>query len=236
MCYKNFLLFRCVALDQRGYNESDKPEGLEPYLIQHLVSDINELVKVLGRKQFTLVCHDWGSIVGFEYVMNYMDNIDKYVMLCAPPTKVHRQVSRFSMQQFRMMWYIFFFLGRFVPETILRSFDLRIFNRLKSKSVSNTDIEAYRYVYSQKDAFTPPINYYRANVGMPAKDPPKPSEYKKGLLILAENDLYISTDCGPAAEALIPNLKYVMLEDADHHCQQTSPEDVNNLIRNFLKE
>lgn len=224
----------CVALDQRGYNESDKPDGLEPYLLDNLVSDVHELGKHLGKK-ITLVCHDWGAIVGFEYVLRHMDTIDKYIMLCAPPRQVHRAVSMGSAQQFRMMWYISFFQSSFLPELALRSFDLRIFHRLKSRHIKYEDIEAYKYVFGAKDAFTAPINYYRANVNTATKEHPRPTEYKEGLLVLAEHDAYISVQCGPAAEKFVPNLKFVLLEDADHHCQQTSPDDVNKIIRSFLQ-
>src|SRR5258706_6707297 len=37
--------FQVVAIDQRGYNLSDKPKGVENYSIQFLVSDVVAVVK-----------------------------------------------------------------------------------------------------------------------------------------------------------------------------------------------
>lgn len=217
----------------RGYNESDKPNGVSSYTLDLLVSDLYELIRYLGEKPI-LVCHDWGSIIGFEFVLRHMDMVQSYVMMCAPPRQIHRKISHTSVEQFRMMWYIFLFQGRFIPELMMRSFDLRIFNALKSKFTTKEDIEAFKYVFSRKGALTPPINYYRANITGDMKSHPMPAEYKRGLLILAENDLYISQLNGPATEKFIPNLKYLLLEDADHFCQQNSPDAVNSLIRGFL--
>lgn len=224
-------------MDQRGYNESDKPEGLEPYKLVNLVEDIRALVEHLaGGNKCVLVCHDWGSIIGFEYVMRHMDTVDRYIMMGAPPIKVHRQLGQTSMEQFQMSWYIYFFQGRFIPELALRAFDLQKFNDMKSQYTSKADIEVYKYVFGQKGALTPPINYYRANAGAPYVEPPAPASYAKGLFLLAENDLYISKDCGPLAEKVIPELKFVLLEDTDHFCQQSNPLTVNQVMRKFLQD
>lgn len=37
-----------VAVDMRGYNESDKPKGVDNYKIDLLASDIRELLNHLG--------------------------------------------------------------------------------------------------------------------------------------------------------------------------------------------
>lgn len=198
-----------------------------------LVSDLHELIKLLGKKPI-LVCHDWGSIIGFEYVMRHMDTVESYVMLCSPPRQVHREMSAMSVEQYHMMWYISFLQGRCIPELTLRSFDLRIFETLKSHNTTKEDIEAFKYVFGGDGALTPPINYYRANIG-DALETVKPATYKKGLLLLAENDIYISKACGPAAERFVPNLKFQLMEDVDHFCQQKDPVVVNKYIRDFLK-
>jgi uncharacterized membrane protein len=37
-----------VALDMRGYGDSDKPTTLEDYKMAHLVNDIKEIIEALG--------------------------------------------------------------------------------------------------------------------------------------------------------------------------------------------
>jgi pimeloyl-ACP methyl ester carboxylesterase len=39
---------RTVAVDMRGYGDSDKPGTLEDYKMSHLVNDIKEIIEALG--------------------------------------------------------------------------------------------------------------------------------------------------------------------------------------------
>ena len=41
--------FQVVAIDQRGYNLSDKPKGVESYDMRLLVGDVAAVIKHLGR-------------------------------------------------------------------------------------------------------------------------------------------------------------------------------------------
>lgn len=41
--------YHVIAIDQRGYNESDKPAGISDYHIDRMVSDIHQFVKKLGK-------------------------------------------------------------------------------------------------------------------------------------------------------------------------------------------
>lgn len=41
--------FRVVAVDMRGYGDSDKPQELDAYEVPVMVQDIKELVTALGE-------------------------------------------------------------------------------------------------------------------------------------------------------------------------------------------
>src|SRR5438876_3026487 len=47
--------FQVVALDLRGYNLSDKPEGVENYALDKLVGDVLAVLKHLKRDKATIV-------------------------------------------------------------------------------------------------------------------------------------------------------------------------------------
>jgi len=53
--------YTTVAMDLRGYNRSDKPEGVDHYRMPHLLSDISAVIDDLGVDDVTLVGHDWGA-------------------------------------------------------------------------------------------------------------------------------------------------------------------------------
>lgn len=40
---------RTVAVDLRGYGDSEKPEGVSQYKIKYLMSDIKNLIQALGK-------------------------------------------------------------------------------------------------------------------------------------------------------------------------------------------
>lgn len=200
-----------------------------------MVEDIREFIRHLGREKFTLVCHDWGAVIGFQYIMDHMDTLSSYVMMGGPPRDVHRQLASTEWNQFKKMWYIYFFQAPYLPEVALRSRDMITFKAMMSENTSKEDIEAFKYTFQQEGAFTPPLNYYRANMTTPISNA-KPDHYVNGLFLLGERDAYISKNCGPLAEKRIPNLKFKLLENTDHFCQQSNPKLVNAEMWKFLKD
>jgi hypothetical protein len=58
--------YQLVAIDQRGYNLSDKPKGVENYDIKFLVGDVVAVIKHLGRDKAVVVGHDWGGMVAAD--------------------------------------------------------------------------------------------------------------------------------------------------------------------------
>lgn len=51
--------FTAVAPDLRGFNDSDKPEGIEAYRMRHIVEDVAGLIRAFGREEAAIVGHDW---------------------------------------------------------------------------------------------------------------------------------------------------------------------------------
>jgi haloalkane dehalogenase len=70
---------RAIAVDLIGMGKSEKPEikyGFEDHA-RYLDAFISEL----GLKNITLVVHDWGSSLGFNYAVNNEDNIKAIVFM-----------------------------------------------------------------------------------------------------------------------------------------------------------
>ena len=55
--------YQVVAISLRGYNRSDKPQGVENYELPHLTLDVVAVMDDLGEQSATLVGHDWGGII-----------------------------------------------------------------------------------------------------------------------------------------------------------------------------
>ena len=86
--------FQVVAIDQRSYNLSDQPEGLENYTLDKLVGDVDAVVKYFGRQQATLVGHDSGGWISWRYAMDFPDKTDRLVILNLPhPGCLERELA-----------------------------------------------------------------------------------------------------------------------------------------------
>src|ERR1017187_4538776 len=54
--------FHAVAVDMRGYGQSDRPEAIDQYTLLHLVGDMVGLLDALGVQQAGIAGHDWGAV------------------------------------------------------------------------------------------------------------------------------------------------------------------------------
>ena len=76
--------FQVVAIDQRGYNLSDKPKGVENYDVRLLVGDVAAVIRHLGRDKATIVGHDWGGVVAWQFAINLPQMTENLIILNLP--------------------------------------------------------------------------------------------------------------------------------------------------------
>ncbi|WP_288222045.1 alpha/beta fold hydrolase [uncultured Clostridium sp.] len=61
--------YRCVAVDLRGFGESDRPYNNYDY--DTMASDIKKVIDVLNLKNITLVGHSMGGAISIKYISKY---------------------------------------------------------------------------------------------------------------------------------------------------------------------
>jgi pimeloyl-ACP methyl ester carboxylesterase len=89
-----------VAIDQRGYNLSDKPEGVENYAMDKLVGDVAAVIKHFGRDKAIIVGHDWGGMVAWTLAMSRPEMVDRLIILNLPhPRGLTRELANNTAQQ-----------------------------------------------------------------------------------------------------------------------------------------
>ena len=54
-----------VAIDLRGYGETDRPPNKNDYTMDLAIQDVVELIPALGHSKCILVGHDGGGIVAW---------------------------------------------------------------------------------------------------------------------------------------------------------------------------
>lgn len=235
-----------VAIDMRGYGDSEKPSGVKYYSMDYLVDDIKQVVEALGRQKIILVAHDWGGAIAWNFILKHHEMVQSYIIMDAPYFPAFPEVAKENPKQFFCSLYMCFFQLPYLPELFLSSFDFRGFRRLfRGKNpktpftVSDEDIEAFKYNFSKPEGLTPALNYYRANVLRIR--PSSPSQMKldiepHGLLIFGELDRYLLPAHVPAAQKYVKNLEGRIVKGANHFVQQDDPDTVNKYMREFLEK
>lgn len=65
--------YRAIALDLIGMGKSDKPDL--DYTYQDHKRYVDAFIEALDLTNLTLVIHDWGSVLGFDYAVEHDDNV-----------------------------------------------------------------------------------------------------------------------------------------------------------------
>ena len=72
--------FRCIAIDHIGFGLSDKPEHYD-YTIQNHCKTLEKFIVEKELTGITLVVHDFGGPIGFNFAIQYPTKIKRIVVL-----------------------------------------------------------------------------------------------------------------------------------------------------------
>ncbi|MBH8578058.1 alpha/beta hydrolase [Nostocaceae cyanobacterium CENA369] len=231
--------FQVVALDLRGYNDSDKPKEQSAYVMDEFVKDIEGVIKGLGYDKCILVGHDWGGAIAWFFAYAHPEMVERLIVLNLPhPAKFVQGLS--TPQQLLRSWYIFLFQLPLLPELLLQSADFQLIERtiqgtaFNKNAFTQADLDAYKDAAAKRGAIAAMLNYYRNSLSqfMPNKkwgilDVPT-------LMIWGENDTALGKELTYDTTAYVRNLKIRYIPHCGHWVQQEQPEKVNQYIKEFL--
>jgi pimeloyl-ACP methyl ester carboxylesterase len=76
--------FRAIAPDMRGYGRSSVYKRHEDYALEHIVTDMMELLDHLGAEKAVWVGHDWGAPVVWSVAQQHPERVHGVASLCVP--------------------------------------------------------------------------------------------------------------------------------------------------------
>jgi pimeloyl-ACP methyl ester carboxylesterase len=232
--------YRVVAIDLRGYNDSDKPHDLNSYVMEEFILDIEGVIHGLGYETCVLVGHDWGGAIAWSFATAYPNLVSKLAILNMPhPAKFI--AGLWQPQQLLRSWYIFAFQIPGLPEFLLeqgdyqRIADLFTQTAVNKAAFSPADLEAYKDAAARRGALPAMLSYYRNfwKGGLDREWAPIPCPT---LLIWGEGDVALGSELIEGTEAYAPNFRLEMIANAGHWVQQEQPQLVNQYLREFLAE
>lgn len=92
--------YRTAALDLRGYNLSDKPQGVAAYAMPSLIGDVAAVIAAEGQKDAIVIGHDWGAAIAWQVAFNRPDLVNKLVIMSVPhPAGMARELATNKAQQ-----------------------------------------------------------------------------------------------------------------------------------------
>ena len=231
--------YRVVAPDLRGYNLSDKPEGVDVYRVKTLAADVAGLLQSFGAGPITLIGHDWGAAVAWAVAALYPHLLQRLVILNGPHFSTYTREVIYSPEQRKAAQYIHLFRQPRAAKLLAEDGYRRL---LRMTGAIGEDALKYVAAWSQPGALDAALNYYRA---MPSPPPlmdeevldPKIPELKVNvptLVIWGERDEFILTGNLIGLEHYVPGVKIHRIAEATHWVQHEVPQEVNAAIRGFL--
>jgi pimeloyl-ACP methyl ester carboxylesterase len=231
--------FQVVAIDQRGYNLSDKPKGVEQYDVQLLVGDVAAVVKHLNAERATIVGHDWGGIVAWQTAMRLPQMVERLVILNLPhPNGLLRELKS-NPAQIKNSEYARNF-QKMMPSDPKVFFGMPMTPETISGWVTDKAARA-RYVEAFKQSdFEAMLNHYKRNYpttsgpDAPAP-PPMPKVAMPVLMFHGLNDQALHSDgLSGTWNWLEKDLTLVTVPGAGHFVQQDAAELVTSTMRWWL--
>jgi len=242
-----------LALSQRGYGASDKPEGVEKYhMWDRLAKDVGAAVDHMaddaGMKPL-LVAHDFGAGVSWAYVGEGVAAkewpVAGYVAMAVPPTELFRKNSKGGLAAIWGGLYMMFYNMPSAPE-LLYSFNnawmvgLTLNDTYAAKGDRARWINLYRTDKLQPGAMRAQLDYYRAMLQLGAS--PKMENWMTAsnqmklpvLLIRGKQDIALVRELYDGHEEILANAKLVEFDDCSHWIMADQPVATNAEIEKFL--
>jgi pimeloyl-ACP methyl ester carboxylesterase len=230
---------RVIVPDQRGYNLSSKPPGVASYAITNLVSDVIAIADQLGRDRIFLAGHDWGAAVAWCAALLHPKRIAKLAILNVPHPSVMRRFLKSNRRQLRKSWYMFFFQLPWLPEALFRARDCNmgasaLVRSSKPGTFSDQDLAHYRDAWSQPDALTGMINWYRAAF----RHRPQIADrtvHVPTRILWGERDAFLLAAMAQASLRYCTNGELLTFADSSHWLQHEQPARVSELLIDFFR-
>jgi len=234
-----------IALDFRGFGDSDKPEGdpKELYTPDHLAADVLALLDHLGIERFVVAGHDTGAVIAQVLAREVPERVRALALFNTPHAAIADKPKEPAAQ--RESWYHHFHAlpwshelvgyNRDTTELYLRHFyDHWVGNK---GSVRPKEFEAIVDTFARPDAIRASFGWYRATyeqesgpsahalegpISIPTVvrwgelDPVKPASWAEGI------------------EQTFPNLNFRFVPGAGHFVPFEAPEETVAAIRTAL--
>ena len=232
--------FHVVAPDQRGYDLSAKPKGVDAYRLDCLAEDIFALADALGHERFQLVGHDWGASVAWFMAERRPGRIERMAVLCAPHPAVWKRAMTEDPAQRAKSRYVQMLRIPILPEVMVRAGAYaglaKAFETAKRPDAFMPHVLArYHAAWRQPGALTATLNWYRALFRQDLPVPSAAGIEVPTLILWGDQDPYAEPDLAEQCAGLCAEARVVHFPDAGHWLAHDEPDAVRAQLMGFLR-
>ncbi|MBT0567158.1 alpha/beta fold hydrolase [Williamsia sp. CHRR-6] len=241
--------YRAVALDLRGYGDSDKPpRGYDGWT---LAGDTNALIRSLGHTRAHLVGHADGGLVCWATATLHTRAVASITVIGSPhPRALRKGVSRNTAQRKAFMGG---FLGNQLPRSAERTltrddgaFIADMFARQTAPPWRRTDDYAITVEHNRSAVQIPGVAYCSLEYRRWAfRSQLRPDGYKfmklmdqrltiPTLALRGALDRYMLAETVTDSRPYAANFRYAQIDDAGHYAHQENPGLVQQHLQRHL--
>jgi len=224
--------YRTAALDTRGYNLSDKPQGVAAYAMPNLIGDVGAVIAAEGQKNAIVIGHDWGAAIAWNVAMTRPEVVNKLIILSVPhPAGLARELATNRAQQEGSNYARNF--QKEGSEKMLTAEGLA--GWVKDAKEKPGYVEAFK-----RSDFGAMMNYYRANyprsVGEAAGPPPSFPPIKVPVLVIhgMKDSALNAAGHNGTWDHVTADTTILMIPTAGHFVQHDAEALVDRTIKDWL--
>ncbi|XP_037915535.1 epoxide hydrolase 4-like [Hermetia illucens] len=247
--------FRVIALDMKGFNDSDKPIWRQVYTPKKICEELRQFVFSFGYHTTTIIGHDIGAVIGWFFAHTNPDNIDRFICVSAShPNLIWNNLHPKAV--INNSWLQFVQLPLLPEVDHSRSYSNFLEKCLKtSQAESNSTktvvslvrrpsengfekgfdvnwLDTYKYVFNRRSDWTGPFNYYR---NFPFYRIKEGCIVRCPVLIITGNaDNFCCLEAMVKSTEYCDNFLVKIIEGAGHWPHQQVPDEFNKIVLNFL--
>lgn len=229
---------RVIVPDLRGYNRTDKPDGVAAYAMEELVADVTGLLDACGHDRAAVVGHDWGGTLALRVAATHPERVSRIVVLNGVHLATAPAVYAGQLRQLRRGWYVLALQLPWLPERLLAARNFQaLAAALRETSRPGTftpaDLAAYRRAWNRPGALRAMVHWYRAACRRPPGVAPSPTIDAPTLVIWGEDDAFLTRETVLAGIAWCRRGHFEAIA-ATHWLHHEEPTVVNELLEEFL--
>jgi pimeloyl-ACP methyl ester carboxylesterase len=227
--------YRAWAPDQRGYSPGARPDGIDPYRVDHLVADALALADAAGVERFHLVGHDWGGQLAWLTAAGHPDRIRSLAVLSRPHPRAFVEAIAADPAQADRSRHHRSFQRAEATDGLLADGGDRFRRMLGDNGVPAEAVETYLAVLGDRAAMDAAVNWYRAGGGAGLRAAEVPAVTVPTLYVWGDEDSSVGRMAAEGTAAWVAGpYRFVELAGVGHFVTDQAPDAFPPLLLEHL--